>query len=137
MHDGRLLAFLRADNRGEGYLYQVLSSDEGRTWTEPECLNLWGLPAHVLQLSNGQIIATYGYRRNPCGVRYCVARPGPTWSVADEYALRRDGHAYGDLGYPSSVELPDGEVFTAYYITEEFGLYPGLTYIAGTKYRPK
>lgn len=137
LQDGRLLAFLRADNRGEGYLYQALSADEGRTWTEPERLNLWGLPAHVLQLSDGRIVATYGYRRIPCGVRYCVARPGPTWSVADEYALRSDGHSFGDLGYPSSVELPDGSVFTVYYITEEFGLYPGLTYIAGTKYRPK
>lgn len=137
LHDGRILAFLRADNCGEGYLYQTLSSDEGRTWTEPEKLNLWGLPAHVLQLSDGRIVATYGYRRVPCGVRYCVARAGLSWSVADEYALRNDGHAYGDLGYPSSVELPNGEVLTVYYITEEFGLYPGLTYIAGTKYRPK
>ncbi len=137
LHDGRLLAFLRADNRGDGYLYQALSLDEGRTWSEPECLNLWGLPAHVLQLSDGRIVATYGYRRNPCGVRYCVARSGLSWSVADEYALRKDGHSYGDLGYPSSIELPNGEIFTVYYITEEFGLYPGLTYIAGTKYRPK
>lgn len=137
LHDGRLLAFLRADNRGDAYLYQTLSSDEGRTWTDPEKLNLWGLPAHVLQMSDGRIVATYGYRRIPCGVRYCVARPGPTWSIADEYALRRDGQSFGDLGYPSSVELPNGEVFTVYYITEEFGLYPGLTYIAGTKYRPQ
>lgn len=137
LHDGRLLAFLRADNGGDGYLYQALSSDDGRTWTEPEHLNLWGLPAHVLQLSDGRIVATYGYRKIPCGVRYCVARPGLSWSIADEYALRSDGHAYGDLGYPSSVELPNGDVFTVYYITEEFGLHPGLTYIAGTKYRPK
>ena len=137
LHDGQLLAFLRADNRGDGYLYQAVSSDEGRTWTQPEQLNLWGLPAHVLQLTDGRIVATYGYRRIPCGVRYCVARPGLSWSVADEYALRSDGHSLGDLGYPSSVELPNGDVFTVYYITEQFGIHPGLTYIAGTKYRPK
>ena len=136
LNDGRLLAFLRTDNQGKGYLYQTMSHDEGRTWSPPHQLSLWGYPAHLLPLSNGRLLATYGYRKNPFGIRYCVARRGPTWSLADEYGLRTDG--YGDLGYPSSIELEDGAVFTVYYfngrVNEPQNISP---YIVGTRYTPK
>ena len=136
LNDGRLLAFLRTDNQGKGYLYQTMSHDEGRTWSPPHKLSLWGYPAHLLPLRNGRLLATYGYRKNPFGIRYCVARRGPTWSLADEYGLRTDG--YGDLGYPSSIELEDGAVFTVYYfngrVNEPRNISP---YIVGTRYTPK
>ena len=37
---------------------------------------------------------------------------GETWE--DEYFLSRDADC-GDLGYPASVELEDGSIFTLYY----------------------
>jgi hypothetical protein len=37
---------------------------------------------------------------------------GKSWET--DYVLRNDG-ASRDLGYPSSVELPDGRIFTVYY----------------------
>ncbi len=137
LEDGRLLALLRTDNGGDGSLYQTISCDEGRTWSPPERLGLWGFPAHLLPLTNGRVLATYGYRRNPFGVRYCLARRGPSWSLADEYALRNDGHSFGDLGYPSSVELENGEVFTVYYFAGIADASSEYTYIAGTRYKPK
>ena len=41
-----------------------------------------------------------------------LSRDGVYWS--DELILRADG-LDGDLGYPASVELPDGEILTVYY----------------------
>ena len=37
---------------------------------------------------------------------------GTTWDA--DYVLRDDGPD-ADLGYPSSVELTDGQILTAYY----------------------
>lgn len=136
LKDGSLVALLRTDHAGDGDLYQVRSHDEGRTWSSPERLPLWGFPAHLLTLTTGRLLATYGYRRNPHGIRYCQARRGSCWSLADEYGLRHDGHR--DFGYPSSVELQKGQVFTVYYFTDRVhDPISGYSYIAGTWYTPK
>lgn len=132
LSDGRLLAFLRTDRQGHGFVYQCVSTDWGFTWSAPERLNLWGYPADALVLADGRVLATYGYRQLPAGVRYCVARPGVTWSIDDEGILRADGHDEGELGYPSSVELQPQDVFTVYYFTDPSG---GMPYIAGTRLR--
>ena len=58
------------------------------------------------------IVCVYGYRHEPFGQRALLSRDGVTWS--DELILRDDG-LDGDLGYPASVELPDGELLTVYY----------------------
>jgi hypothetical protein len=57
---------------------------------------------------------------------------GHTWD-ADHIVVLRDDHvgAGGDLGYPISVEIEPGRVFTIYYITLE----DGITHIAGTDWR--
>ena len=68
---------------------------------------------------------TYGYRRPPLGVRACLSSDcGKTWDLANEIVLRLDGGtppeqnrkvADADLGYPTSVQLADGSIFTVYY----------------------
>ncbi len=130
--DGRLLGMLRTDHKGLGYIYQTLSADKGRTWSEPERLDLWGYPADLLLLSTGQILATYGYRQLPAGVRYCLAGNDLHWAIESEGILRSDGHDGGELGYPSSVELSNGNIFTVYYLTDRGG---GFPYITGTQYQ--
>jgi BNR repeat-like domain len=132
LHDGRLLSLLRTDLKGRGYLYQTISEDEGVTWSTPERLPLWGYPADLLPLKNRGLLATYGYRQLPAGIRYCLAQSGPSWSIVDEQILRSDGHDDGELGYPSSIELNTGEVLTVYYLTNRAG---GAPYIAGTRYQ--
>ncbi|MEC4673464.1 MAG: sialidase family protein, partial [Nitrospirota bacterium] len=89
---GRLIAFLRTDNRGLGYIYRTESADEGYTWTSPERLDLWGYPADLFALKNGSVLATYGYRQFPAGVRYCQSTDGQSWSIYHERILRADGH---------------------------------------------
>jgi len=129
--DGEMLvSFLRTDNRGFGNLYQVVSKDEGCTWTQPERLDLWGYPADLLPLNDGRLLATYGYRQFPTGIRYCVADQNLSWSIFQENILRADGHDGGELGYPSSVELEPWQILTVYYYTERE--HEKMPFIAGT-----
>lgn len=95
---------------------------------------MWGFPAHVLELDDGRLLCTYGYRRKPYGVRGTLSHDGGrTWDIANEIVIRDDGGT-SDLGYPFSIQLPDGRVLVAYYFNQER---PGdldstTRYIAGT-----
>ena len=57
------------------------------------------------------MLLTYGNRREPKGVDVRLSSDeGATWSEPIRVV-----HFIGDGGYPSSVQLPDGQVLTAYY----------------------
>ncbi len=122
-----------------GFLYEVISDDGGRTWSKPRRTALWGYPATLIRCRDGAILASYGYRRPPYGIRACFSYDdGRTWDWKREVILRwdalpdgpRPGVSIGDLGYPRSVELRDGTIFTVYYIT----LGDGVTHIAATRW---
>jgi len=72
------------------------------------------LPPHLLQLSDGRILCTYGYRRPPFGQRACISDDGITWKKENEIILRDDAFNK-DLGYPVSVELEPGKILSVYY----------------------
>lgn len=129
--DGRIRALLRTDHKGCGYVYQTESSDFGMTWFLPEKSKVWGYPQDLLVLQDGQLLVTYGYRQLPTGIRMCVGSPDSILSIEKEGILRSDGHDDGELGYPSSVELKEGEILTVYYFTDSTG---GQPYIAGTRH---
>lgn len=122
--DGRIIAMLRYDGsktENEGYLWQMESADGGRTWTPPVRTDLWGYPPHLLLLKDGRILCSYGYRKAPCGQRACLSYDGGrTWDIAHEIILRSDA-LDGDLGYPASVELADGNIVTVYYQVDKPG----------------
>lgn len=131
---GELIAMLRT----EGYLYQSNSSDNGRTWSQPVKTAMWGFPAHLLELRDGRILCSYGYRRKPFGVRASISKDsGKTWDTQNEIILRNDGGTH-DLGYPSSVEFPDGRVLTTYWFNQQKEGDPKseTRFIAGTFHRP-
>lgn len=126
--DGRLLCHIRVQEHGYFSLYQSESADGGISWTEPVALldKKGGAPSHMVLLRDGVLLATYGYRQVPCGIRYMVSRDlGKTWSAGHvlyedlgEYSL--DGHTedagnHKDIGYPSTVECADGSLLTVYY----------------------
>lgn len=109
----RWLALHRVDM--DGYLYQHTSSDGGMTFTMPQRLPMWGCPPFAMRLQDGRLLALYGYRRVPWGIRGCLSKDdGDTWDTADELVLRDDG-GHGDLGYPVGVELEPGLVLAVYY----------------------
>ena len=132
--DGKILVVMRNESTDtrERFLYQSFSLDGGLTWSKPEKTPIWGYPANLLRLPDGRILCTYGYRRGPMGIRACIsADNGSTWQIDREYILRADGIRGPDLGYPISVRLSDGSIFTCYYLTTE----DGITHIAGTRWR--
>ena len=131
--DGRLLATLRAGvyRVGYEYLYRAFSDDGGLTWHSLEETPMWGHPSHLLHLQDGRVLCTYGYRRESFGVRACLsADGGVTWDIAHEVVLRDDA-TNGDCGYPSSVQLPDGTLVTAYYTHGD----DEIRHIAATRWR--
>jgi len=120
---GRLVAAIRLDDAPGNpmsaagiphfTIMQTESCDGGTTWSLPRWLGFKGSPPHLLRHSSGAVVMTYGYRDKPYGQRVAVSRDdGKTWQA--DWILRGDGPD-GDLGYPSTVELADGSLFTLCY----------------------
>jgi len=109
----------------------AFSKDDGATWDEARDAGFWGYPCDVLRLPDDRLVNTYGYRKGRMGIRARVsADGGHTWG--DEIVLRADGWGSGgDLGYSRSVLLPDGRIFTLYYMNCR----DGITHVAGTYWR--
>lgn len=147
LRSGRMITMLRTRGEGAGaderkgnvgshfgYLFQSVSEDRGRTWARPEPTPMWGFPGHVLELRDGRLLCAYGYRRAPYGVRATLSHDGgKTWDIAHEIVVRSDGGTV-DLGYPVSIQLPDGRILMAYYFNQERKGEAETTtrYIAGT-----
>ncbi len=111
---GKLVAALR-ETGGSASL--SFSSDGGRTWSETRRLTEAAEhPADLLVLADGRLLITFGVRHQPYGVQAMLSRDGgETWSKKKRILLAWDGD-HGDLGYPVSIQRPDGRIVTAYYI---------------------
>lgn len=111
--DGTLAVAVRVP--ADGYMRLCFSKDEGLTWSEPVTTPVKGYPQHLLVLRDGRLLATYGYRYYPEGVRACLSRDGGrTWDMDHELVLQNNSVG-GDIGYPVSIELEDGRLMTVYY----------------------
>lgn len=110
--DGTIIAHIRKSYPKTSLTLQTTSSDGGKTWTEPVEV-YWGYPSHITRLKDGALLATYGYRRAPLGVRARISRDhGKTWG--EEMALYNDAKS-GDMGYPTTLQLADGSLITVWY----------------------
>lgn len=112
--DGRLITQIRNHNPNNFFeTLQTESSDGGKTCTSPHSIGVWGLPSHLLKLADGRLLMTYGYRREPFGNQARVSDDhGRTWS--EPLTISADGAGI-DLGYPATVQLPDGSLLTVWY----------------------
>jgi len=123
--DGQLLACARTLD--DQHLELFRSTDRGHTWQREQPLTgAMEHPAHLLNLSDGRILLTYG-RRNADnapqflgGIGYRVSPDaGRTWTEPTplvESMHRPDMRwPHSDGGYPSSVQLDDGQILTAWY----------------------
>ena len=120
----------------------VVSDDLGKTWEftgevstaadPPPADQHNGNPPGMSLLPDGSLCVVYGYRSDPCGMRYRTSSDGgESWSP--EQVLRDDGRTW-DLGYPRTVVLPDGSILAMYYYTTK-----GIPeqHIAATRFVPK
>lgn len=96
-------------------ILKTYSYDGGKTWTVPELLTDDGSPPHLMRHTSGAIVMTYGNRNGKgggFGERAMVSyNNGKTFG--EPFILIEADNS--DLGYPSSVELENGDILTAYY----------------------
>ena len=126
---GRIVAGLRNHGQDQA-IWITYSDDNGKTWVPVFKTDMIGHPVDLIQLSDGRLMASYGVREvhaKPGGIRVCFSNDnGRTWDIKTERQLRND-FINVDVGYPESLQLPGGEIFTAYYYNL-FGKY----YLGGT-----
>ncbi len=95
------------------------STDDGKTWSfvnKPAPNTGRGNPPSLIKLKDGRLAVTFGYRAEPYGMRARLSNDsGETWG--EEIILRKDGGSW-DLGYPRTVQRPDGKVVTVYYFND-------------------
>jgi hypothetical protein len=121
----RLLCVLRSHQSPRkdppgGYLHTTVSEDGGVMWGEVQKTSMWGHPANLLRLQDGRILCTFGYRMHPNpGVRGCVSEDGVQWKPENIFAVKEIpnlGSHQLQIGCPSSVQLGDGRILTAYQV---------------------
>ncbi len=95
------------------------SKDQGHTWrflsriAYPDTILHNGNPPSQVRLHDGRLVAVYGVRSPPFGIRARMSHNGGRdWGP--EFSLRNDGRNW-DLGYCQSFERSDGKIVTAYY----------------------
>lgn len=98
-------------------LYITRSFDGGRTFDIPQRMkDQCGAPGHLMLHSSGAVILSYSVRSSkdkPLGSYARVSYDnGDSWS--DEFMIGRPSPVW-DHGYPSTVELSDGSLYTVYY----------------------
>lgn len=120
--DGKLICHIRGEDTDETdtvfTVFQSVSHDKGKTWSEPEMLldETGGAPPHLIMLSSGILISTYGRRKHPYGIMAMMSLDdGKSW----EKDIRiYENYISDDIGYPSTVELNDGTLITVFYAAD-------------------
>ncbi len=138
LRDGRILAALRCQINARSAWPEVFESqDGGRSWQFISRVNDWGGPTDLTLLEDGRLLAVFGYRVPPYGIRARISEDdGLTWGP--ELILRDDGGSW-DLGYPRTALLGGGKVIIVYYFNradDVIQLNGGVRHIAATIFKP-
>ena len=119
----------------QNWIDLYVSDDNGQMWNyrnrPVENTGRGGNPPTLTRLHDGRLCLIYGYRDAPhriCGK--LSSDDGETWS--EEIVLRDNGGDH-DVGYPRTIQRPDGTVVTVYYFDEEPD---GERFIEATLWRP-
>jgi sialidase-1 len=123
---GKLLAASRSES---GHIAVLSSDDGGYHWSQPVQVTREGEhPADLTLLQSGCVLLTFGRRIRPLGAGLLLSNnEGKTWNTRHEVLLAGDGISNGDLGYPSTIQLPDGHIVTVLYyasgseMSQQFG----------------
>ncbi len=132
----RILSTIRCKEGPSHWIEGWLSEDNGKSWNflnrpAESTGGSQGNPSSLTRLKDGRLAITYGYRSEPFGMRARLSSDeGRTWGT--ERILRDDGGCW-DLGYPRSVQRPDGKIVTVYYFNDRKD---SERYIAATIWDP-
>ena len=138
--DGRLLALSRScrkppidgpmpagltssyerGNEADGFMMLTESNDNGVTWTTPRAITNYGeVHGHLLELEDGRLLHTYASYHIPYGTLATLSEDGGmTWSLDSPIHLAPGLSCY--TGWPTSVQLPNGDIITASYYTTAY-----------------
>lgn len=116
LSDKRMIAAARTYTGGRLDLF--VSEDEGRTWSNQGPVTMPGQhPASLLRLNDGRVLLTYGIRERgnrAVGVRVS-SDEGKTWGAP--WPIVSFDRVAIDNGYPSTAQLADGTLVTAWYVS--------------------
>lgn len=112
--DGTLTCLFRCYDEG-GLMEYCSSRDGGVTWSEPVMTTIWGFPQTITPISGNRAFLTYGYRREPHGVRAKILKDDLSDLDEAPEIVVYDGGNDVDIGYPSGLELKNGNLLVTYY----------------------
>jgi hypothetical protein len=129
-----LFTAIRCRNDKKAWIETFRSLDNGKHWkleNVPAPDLGTGNPPSMIPLKDGRVCLTYGHRAPPFSIRARLSQDGGhTWQP--EIMLRDDGGGT-DIGYPRTVQRPDGKIVTIYYFHDQP---KGDRYIAATIWEP-
>ena len=136
LSSSKVLTTIRREENDSHWIDAYLSLDNGKTYAflnkpTDSTGGSVGNPSSLLKLQDGRLAIIYGYRSPAYGIRARLSKDeGQSWSK--EIILRDDAGCW-DLGYPRSVQRPDGKIVSAYYFND----HPDTErYIAATIWSP-
>lgn len=114
--NGDILLFIRAEGK-EIYhnfsMYKCVSHDKGKTFSAWESMDVTGSPPHLVNLPGGRVLCSFCQREKPYSILGMISEDfGKTFGEPFTIDDRSDS---GDMGYPASAVLPNGEIMTVYY----------------------
>ncbi len=114
--ENKLICTIRRKDDDPSWIDAYISEDNGETWEfagKPVESCGIGNPPAMIQLQDGRLCLTYGFREAPWEMRAVFSSDeGKTWT--EPYTIRTAGGGR-DLGYPRTIQLPSGKIVTVYY----------------------
>jgi hypothetical protein len=116
----RLITALRVRGpAGKSSIDVYTSDDHGAHWkhiSRPVDDTGTGNPASLIRLKDGRLCLTWGQRRKPFSIRAIFSGDeGKSWG--GEFVIH-EGGVNPDLGYPRTVQRPDGNLVTVFYFNQ-------------------
>lgn len=112
LKNGKMIVAVRSESGG---IYIAESINGGVTFSNKRTLLPAAIstPPHLMQMTDGTLVLSYGYRSEPFNIRAIVSKDnGESWS--NEIELTSGGVDW-DFGYPATIERGNGELLTVYY----------------------